>query len=158
MKTLKYLGVFLVLTLTITSCGSSEDSERAAKLEEAGRMHDEGLALAAEINKMIGTAEELIGQLGEEQQEEVVPHIESIEGVKEDYKSWQETLKEVPGHAHAHNEGDGHHHNHDHSMDNASADDIVKVQEESRDFIADAHNRLTKAIDAVQTMIDDVME
>lgn len=153
MKTLKYLGLFLVLTLTIVSCGNSEDPERAAKLEEAGKMHDEGLALAQEVSKMIGTAEELISQLGEEQQEEAVPHIESVEGVKEDYKSWQETLKEVPGHAHTHH--DGEHHHHDHSMDDAPADDIIKVQEESRDFIADAHNRITKAIDALQTMIDD---
>ena len=159
MKTLKYLGLFLVLTLTITSCGSGEDPERAAKLEEAGKMHDEGLMLGAEVSKMISTAEELIGQIGEEQKEAAIPHIESIDAIKEDYKSWQETLVEVPGHAHAHHDEDGHHHhNHDHSMDDASADEVVKKQEELKDFIADAHNRATKAIDALQTIIDEMVE
>lgn len=157
MKTLKYLGLFLVLTLTIVSCGSSEDPERAAKLEEAGKMHDEGLALAAETKSMVAEAEALIGQLNEDQQEEAIPHIESVEAVKQDYESWQETLKEVPGHAHDHDNHDGHHH-HDHSMDNAPADDIVKVQEESRDFIADAHNRITKAVEMLQSIVDETVE
>ncbi|MFK7948610.1 MAG: hypothetical protein AB8G11_13550 [Saprospiraceae bacterium] len=154
MKTLKYLGLFLVLTLTIISCGNSEDPERATKLEEAGKVHDEGLALAVEVKTMIAEAEELISQLGEDQKEEAVPHIESVDALKEDYESWEGTLKEVPGHAHAHHEGEGHHHNHDHSMDNASADDIIKKQEESKDFIADAHNRATKTVEILQEMID----
>lgn len=152
MKTLKYLGVFLVLTLTVISCKSGEDPERAAKLEEAGKMHDEGLALGGEVKEMTARAEELISQLGEEQQEETIPHIESVEAVKEDYKTWQETLVEVPGHAHTHHEG-GHHH--DHSMDNAPAEDILKKQEELRDFIADVHNRIMKAVEALQTMVDE---
>jgi len=153
MKTLKHLGIFLVLTLTIISCEGGEDPERAAKLEEAGKIHDEGLTLGGEVKEMTARAETLINQFGEEQQEEIVPHVESIEAVKEDYKIWQETMVEVPGHAHTHHEG---HHHHDHSMDNAPAEDIIKKQEELRDFIADAHNRIIKTVEALQIMLDEM--
>jgi hypothetical protein len=41
-------------------------------------------------------------------------------------------------------------------MDNAPAEDIIKKQEELRDFIADAHNRIIKTIEALQIMLDEM--
>lgn len=159
MKTLKYLGLFLVLGLTITSCSSGEDSKDEAKLKEAGELHDAALALGEETMARIEEASDLVRQvveampaMEEMDKADAESHLNSITEVKEDYEVWQKSLVEVPGHAHEHHEG--HHHNHDHSMDDASADEVLKKQEELKDFIADVHNRATKAVEALQSMLD----
>lgn len=164
MKILKYLGIFLISGLLIASCENGEDAESAAKLKEAGELHDAALALGKDVSQMLEESDDLVASLeeviptldDEMAQEEAKAHITSIAEAKQQYDAWQKSIVEVPGHAHAHHEGDGHHHHHhDHSMDDASPDEILSKQETIKEFVADIKNRLTKATEMAQTVIDD---
>ena len=150
MKSLKHLGLLLLFVLTIMGCKNGQDPERTATLEKAGKIHDEGLALGAEVKDMIVTIDEILADLGN--YKEAVSYSERTKAIKADYKTWQETLVEVPGHAHHHHEGE--HHHHDHSMDNAPAEDILKKQEDSRDFITDIHSRTSRVTKGLQNLVE----
>lgn len=162
MRILKYLGLILLVTAFITSCKGGEDPEAAAKLKEAGELHDASLAVRNEVSKMLSESEGLIAAVkviiptleGKETQLDANGYIDAIGDAQKDYTIWEDELVEVPGHAHAHQEGGGHHH-HNHSMDNASPEDILKKQKELKDFIDDIKNRLTKAIEMAQSVVDE---
>ncbi|NJN77415.1 MAG: hypothetical protein HC803_03050 [Saprospiraceae bacterium] len=160
MKTLKYLGLFLVLSLLITGCKEAADPEAEAKLKEAGELHDASLALGKEVSDMLATTDVLIAQVeaivptieDEMTQQDADAHITSISEAKNDYNLWKETLVEVPGHEHAHT---GEAHNHDHSMDNKPPAEILAKQKELNEYIADIKNRLTKAIEMAQAVVEE---
>lgn len=149
MKSLKHLGLLLLFVLTIMGCKNGQDPERTATLEKAGIIHDEGLALGAEVKDMITIIDEILVELGDFK--EAISYSERAKAIKADYKTWQETLVEVPGHAHHH---EGEHHHHDHSMDNAPAEDILKKQEDSRDFITDIHSRTSRVTKGLQNLVE----
>ena len=148
MKVLKNLCVFLVLTILISSCNNENDPERTAKLEEAGKLHDQGLVFGKEVSDMLLLADTLLLKMNNEAIDSSEALLQAVNTAKEDYKAWQENLVEVPGHAHTHHEGE--HHHHDHSMENASADEILKKQLELKEFIEDIHMRTKAAIAAVK--------
>lgn len=161
MKTLKYLGLFLVFTLSIISCESGENPEREAKLEAAGKLHDEGLVLGRQVKDMLEDANQVLSQIEAEMpnmdealKKEAEIHINSISDIKDDYDAWQKGLVEVPGHAHEHHEGE--HHHHDHSMDNASPDEILKKQEELKEYIEHTYNSMLNAMQSLQAVFDSV--
>lgn len=160
MKTLKYLGLFLVLSLLITGCKESADPEAEAKMKQAGEVHDAALASGKEVSDMLAMTDDLIATVeaivptieDEMMQQEADAYITGITEAKADYELWKSTLVEVPGHDHAHT---GESHNHDHSMDKASPDEILAKQTELKAFIDDVKNRLAKAIEMSQSVVDE---
>jgi hypothetical protein len=160
MKTLKYLGLFLVLSLLITGCKESADPEAEAKLKQAGEIHDAALASGKEVSEMLAMTDDLITAVrgvvpmieDEMMQQEAEAYITGITEAQADYELWKSTLVEVPGHEHEHT---GEAHNHDHSMDKASPDEILKKQTELKDFIDDVKNRLEKAVEMAQSVVDE---
>jgi hypothetical protein len=160
MKTLKYLGLFLVLSLLITGCKEATDPEAEAKMKQAGEIHNAAMASGKEVSEMLAMTDDLIAQVeaivptieDEMMQQEADAYITGITEAKADYGLWKETLVEVPGQEHDHT---GEAHNHDHSMDKASPDDILKKQTELKDFIDDVKNRLAKAIEMSQSVVDE---
>ncbi len=165
MKILRYLSVLLVLGLLVVGCKESVSPEDAAKLKEAGELHDASLAAGNEVNEMLAGAESLITQVEaivptiEDQviQQEADSYITGISDAMNDYDLWKESLVEVPGHAHDHS-AEGHSHNHDHSMDDASAEEVLAKQAELKEYIEDIKNRLTKSIEMAQSVIDEYGE
>jgi hypothetical protein len=160
MKTLKYLGLFLVLSLLITGCKEAADPEAEAKMKQAGEVHDAALASGKEVSDMLAMTDDLIAVVGaivptiedEMMQQEADAYITGINEAKADYELWKSTLVEVPGHDHAHT---GEAHNHDHSMDKATPDEILAKQMELKAFIDDVKNRLAKAIEMSQSVVDE---
>jgi hypothetical protein len=160
MKTLKYLGLFLVLSLLITGCKESVDPETEAKMKQAGELHDASLASGKEVAAMLETTDDLIAQVevavptieDEMMQQDAKAYITGITEAKADYQLWKETLVEVPGHEHQHT---GEAHNHDHSMDEATPDEILAKQTELSDYINDIKNRLAKATEMAQSVVDE---
>ncbi|MFT6147432.1 MAG: hypothetical protein ACJAUH_000109 [Saprospiraceae bacterium] len=162
MRILKYLGLFLFLSLLVTGCKESVDSEADAKLQEAGELHDASLVSGNEVSEMLLMTGDLIKQV-----EMIVPSIEDpimqgdadayITGItvaQADFSLWKESLVEVPGHAHD-NSNLGEPHNHDHSMDKAEPADILAKQMELKEYIDDIKNRLAKAIEMSQGVVDE---
>lgn len=160
MKTLKYLGLFLVLSLLITGCKEAADPEAEAKMKAAGEMHDAALATGKEVSDMLATTDDLIATVeaivptieDEMMQQEADAYITGITEAKADYELWKGTLVEVPGHDHAHT---GEAHNHDHSMDKATPDEILAKQTELKEFIDEVKNRLAKAIEMAQSVVEE---
>jgi hypothetical protein len=160
MKTLKYLGLFLVLSLLITGCKEAADPETEAKMKQAGELHDASIASAKEVSDMLAITDGLIAEVEaivptietEMMQQEADAYITGITEAKADYELFKSTLVEVPGHEHQHT---GEAHNHDHSMDKATPDEVLAKQAELKDFIDDVKNRLAKAIEMAQSVVDE---
>jgi hypothetical protein len=160
MKTLKYLGLFFVLSLLITSCKETADPETEAKMKQAGELHDASLASGKEVAAMLEMTDDLIAQVetivptieDEMMQQDADAYITGITEAKADYQLWKETLVEVPGHEHDHT-GEGH--KHDHSMDKATPDEILAKQTELNDYIDDIKTRLAKAIEMAQSVVEE---
>lgn len=160
MKTLNYLGLFFVLSFLITGCKEAADPEAEAKMKQAGELHDASLASGKEVAAMLETTNDLIAQVkaivptieDEMVQQDADAYITGITEAKADYQLWKETLVEVPGHEHQHT---GEAHNHDHSMDKATPDEILAKQTELKVFVEDIQNRLAKAIQMAQSIVEE---
>ena len=164
MKNLKLLAYLLVITTIVVSCGEQKNPEDEAKLKEAGEMHDAALEAGQAVNAMFENSGELMGNLqnaietseDEAIQEELMAHMNSLTDAKNDYQLWKESLVEVPGHAHDHEGHSQEGHAHDHSMDDASPADILAKQTELKEYIEDIKNRLTRAMESIETAIGEI--
>ncbi len=160
MKNLKSFSLLILAILLIIGCKESVNPETEAILEEAGTLHDASLEMSIEVKHLLEGTDTLLERVGalipnlpdEAAQLDADGYITAILEAKEDYKLWETSLVEVPGHEHAHHEGEGHQHNHDHSMDKASPEEILQKQKELNNFIKNIKNRLVKAIEMASAL------
>lgn len=155
MKQLKLWSLVLLLATLFVSCGEQKDPEAEAKLEEAGKIHDEAIAVGDEVKNILNGTDSLIAQIeaaaakieDETLKADILAHSNSITDAKQDYEVWLVSLKEVPGHEHEHNHDEQGHHHHEHADENQPAEVVLQTQKDLKEMIEDIKNRLLKAVE-----------
>ncbi|WP_428654273.1 hypothetical protein [Runella sp.] len=129
-------GVLLSAFL-FSACGDKKDP----KMEEAGKVHLEAMAIEESIHEQIEGIDSLKIVLSDKKKTltdaaaiaSLDSTVAALDAVASSFESWEESVVEVPGlpHEHHHHEGEEHEHHHKPAPD-LTPEQMLEVQKESK--------------------------
>ncbi len=136
---MKSICIFTFSLIFFFACGPAPEDKT---LTEAGKVHDEAIAISKEVSNALEVFEDLPDSVLEMQGPQ-------IEALKQEFADWKELVVEVPGHEH---EEHDHDHDHDHhhgpnELEGLPSDQILEIQQE-----------LKKQIEALRTKVQQLSE
>lgn len=124
---MKSISIFTLCLLFLYACGPAPEDKT---LTEAGKVHDEALAISKEVSTALEAFNNLPDSVLEMQSAQ-------IEGLKQEFADWKELLVEVPGHEHAEHDHD-HDYDHNHGpneLEGLPSEQILEIQQELKNQI-----------------------
>ena len=140
----------LLSAYLFSACGDNKDP----KMEEAGKVHLEAMAIEESIHEQIEGIDSLKIVLSDKKKTltdaaaiaSLDSAVAALDAVAGSFETWEESVVEVPGlpHEHHHHEGEEHHHDHKPAPD-LTPEQMLEVQKESKTNIEKVKSDLEKA-------------
>lgn len=142
MPRMKFMYVMSLL-VWLCACGGPSAKEEALTKEALGH-HEAAMTaekqvkeLMVELGKLKPALISLKDSLAADPDRlaKVTQSLETMDKVEADFAAWAKNIVEVPGHEHQHEHGEGHDHDHDHTPVQATPEQMVDIQRETKDNV-----------------------
>jgi len=106
----------------LVCCSSKKDHELIDQSVEA---HEQAIDMGTNVENKLLKMKQMLQQCYEKNKQ---THLDSMDRIQEDLKSWKSTITEVPGVEHDHEHHHGHDHDHNHASHDLTPEMILEIQ------------------------------
>ena len=154
---MKHLLITAILLASLAACGDKKD----AKLDEAGKIHNEAHEIGENIESQIEGIDSLKTLLADKKKTltdaATIARLDStvavLGGVAQAFADWEDNIVSVPGLVHKHAEGEAHEeHNHKATPD-VTSEQMLEIQQEMKKNIEKIKADLTRAEEMMKALL-----
>jgi len=147
-------SIYFLLSASLCVCLASCGDKKSPKMEEAGKIHLESMAIEETLHEQVEGIDSLKIVLQEKRKNltdaaataSLDSTVAMLDAVAKSFETWEENLVEVPGLAHEHHHHEGEEHHHDHKpAPNVSSEQMLEIQKEIKANIEKIKADMTKA-------------
>ena len=155
---MKHLLITAILLASLAACGDKKD----AKLDEAGKIHNEAHEIGENIESQIEGIDSLKTLLADKKKTltdaATIARLDStvavLGGVAQAFADWEDNIVSVPGLVHKHAEGEAHHDEHKHKpTPDVTSEQMLEIQQEMKKNIEKIKTDLARAEEMMKTLL-----